>query len=889
MSILGSVFDSNQRQLKKLYPYLERINKLETSISKLDDSKLKKRFNDIREIARNTKDDEIDSFITENLSEVFAIVREVAKRTLNHRHFDVQILAGIAQTQGKLIELSTGEGKTLVATLSLILYSLFGKGSHSVTVNDYLAKRDAQWCGYIYSFLGLNVGVITPESAFKFASFDDLKNKGWKDSDIEKHFKSNEHKLNDTHGDLLVECSKKDAYNADITYGTNNEFGFDYLRDNLVFSADDFVQRDLFFCIVDEADSVLIDEARTPLIISDPVESETSKYIQFANMVKSLEKEKDYVTDEKTQSVTFTEDGIDKIEGLLNVDDIWSDYSTTYHLENAIKAKEFFIKDDEYIVKDDKVVIVDEFTGRLMPDRRFSEGLHQAIEAKENVEILQESRNLATITFQNYFRLYKYLSGMTGTALTEAEEFFKIYKLEVIVIPTNKPNIRQDFSDRVYRNRDAKFRAVINEIVEVHKSGRPMLVGTTSVETSEYLSRMLSSNGVKHTVLNAKYHEMEAEIISHAGEIGQVTIATNMAGRGTDIVLGDKVQELGGLHIIGTQRHESRRIDNQLRGRAARQGDPGSTRFYVSMDDDLMRIFGGDSVAKILGGVGVSEDLPIESKIITRQIESAQKKVESYNFDIRKSLVEYDDVLSKHREIVFIKRRKFLESLTDTKFDYIQLVMEKMNTQISMIVDVHSSGHDISLNDFGEILTDFYAIVPKELLEELLSHLSVNTEEWISLIFENKKVVEREKVVDQLLLVIKEALEEQKNIFTDEIFRQIIKDLYLQILSYLWTDHIDAMNYLERSIRLQGYAQVDPLVAYKRESFVMFDKFINTVDYDFVRRVLYVQKVEVENTVMAQNLNNNTPLNAGNVKMSRNAPCFCGSGKKYKNCHGKNQ
>ena len=888
MSILGKVFDSNQRQLKKLYPYLDKINQLEQSISKLDDNKLKEKFNNIRKKAEKYRDENIDEFIEGNITEVFAIVREVALRTLNHRHFDVQIIAGIAQTQGKLIELNTGEGKTLVATLSLVLYSMLCKGAHIVTVNDYLAKRDAQWCGYIYSFLGLSTGVITSDGAFKFASFTDLKNKGWSDIDIDKLFKSNEHRLNDMHGELLIECSKKDAYLCDITYGTNNEFGFDYLRDNLVFSSDDFVQRDLFFCIVDEADSVLIDEARTPLIISDPVEGETSKYIQFANIVKNLETNKDYLPDEKTQSVTLTEDGIDKIENLLKVDDIWSDYSTTYHLENALKAKEFFVKDDEYIIKDNKVVIVDEFTGRLMPDRRFSEGLHQAIEAKENVEILQESRNLATVTFQNYFRLYKHLSGMTGTALTEAEEFYKIYNLEVIVIPTNKPNSRQDFPDRVYRNRDAKFKAVVNEIIEVHNIGRPILFGTTSVETSEYLSRILSSHGIKHTVLNAKYHEMEAEIISHAGEMGQVTIATNMAGRGTDIVLGENVADLGGLHIIGTQRHESRRIDNQLRGRTARQGDPGSTRFYVSMDDDLMRIFGGDNVAKILGGIGISEDLPIESKIITRQIEGAQKKVESYNFDIRKSLVEYDDVLSKHREIVFARRRKFLESLSDNKFNYIKFVLEKIKIQVVSIIDLHSNEHDVTLDDFEKILNDFYAILPRDFFEGLLSTSSVTIEDWQNLIFDNKKTVDKDKVVEQFLLVINEALVEQKNIFTDEIFRQIIKDLYLQILSYLWTDHIDAMNYLERSIRLQGYAQVDPLVAYKKEAFSMFDKFINTVEYDFVRRIFYVQKVDVENVPMIENINDKN-LEENNVKIGRNSPCFCGSGKKYKNCHGKNK
>jgi preprotein translocase subunit SecA len=882
MAFFSKLFDSNQKQISKLSLYTEKVNALEDSVSKLSDDDIRSRISTIKKIGAKTIDEDIDKFIDEYIYEVFALTREASKRALNHRHFDVQILGGASLARGKLIELSTGEGKTLVATLALSLYALLSRGSHLVTVNDYLAKRDGEWAGFIYSFLGLSVGIITSNASYKFIKEDEFELFG-KDINETKNY---EKKLNGMHGLYLVECDKKEAYGCDITYGTNNDFGFDYLRDNLVFNISDTVQRELFYCIVDEADSVLIDEARTPLIISDPVESESLEYSKFANLAKSMNIEEDYIADEKTQSITLTEKGIDKIEKLLNLDDIWSNYSTTYHLENALKAKTFFIKDDEYLVKDGKVVIVDEFTGRLMPDRRFSEGLHQAIEAKEGVEILQESRNLATITFQNFFRIYKYLAGMTGTAITEAEEFYKIYKLDTVVIPTNMPNIRIDNPDRVYRNKDAKFNAVLEEIRELNKKGAPVLVGTTSVDTSEYLSNLLNKNGIAHNVLNAKYYEREAEIISHAGEKGQVTIATNMAGRGTDIALGEGVIELGGLHIIGTQRHESRRIDNQLRGRSGRQGDPGFSRFYVSMDDDLMRIFGGDSVARILGGLGISDDLPIESSIITRQIESAQKKVEAYNFDIRKSLVDYDDVMNKHREVIFTRRRKFLENMADKKFNYKDFVLEKVRIEVENIIVMYED--DNSKDNLDKILNDLFAIIPKELLETILIRNESNLEDWKKLIIKDGKSINLEVLKTQILLIIEEAFNMQKEVFTDKVFRQIVNDVYLQVLSFLWTDHIDAMNYLQQSIRLQGYAQIDPLVAYKQEAFNMFDRFIKTVDFQFVRRVFYVQKVEIENPITIDN----SPQIEKNLdeeikKIGRNDPCFCGSGKKYKNCHGK--
>ncbi len=882
MSFFSKLFDTNEKQLKKLSPIVSDINLLEESISSMTEGEIKDRILSLRKEASKIKEEDIQTFLDKNITEVFALVREAAKRSLNHRHYDVQLMAGLALSKSKLIELSTGEGKTLVATLPLVLYSLFSKGTHIVTVNDYLAKRDSEWCGFIYSYLGLSVGVITSSASYKYIPIEDFEKYGKEPVlDYDK-------KLNNMHGLFLVECDKKEAYSCDITYATNNDLGFDYLRDNLVFSLKDTVLRDLFFCIVDEADSVLIDEARTPLIISDPVESNTSEYIRYSSIANQMKIEEDYLSDEKTQSITLTEKGIDKIEKILHVDDIWSNYSTTYHIENALKAKTFFIKDDEYLVKDGKIVIVDEFTGRLMPDRRFSEGLHQAIEAKEGVEILQESKNLATITFQNFFRLYKYLGGMTGTALTEAEEFYKIYKLDTVVIPTNKENIRKDYSDRVYRNRDAKFNAVLKEVEELHLKGAPVLVGTTSVDTSEVLSKLLTSKGIVHNVLNAKYYEREAEIISHAGEKGQVTIATNMAGRGTDIALGEGVKELGGLHIIGTQRHESRRIDNQLRGRAARQGDPGSSRFYVSLDDDLMRIFGGDSVAKLLGGLGVSDDLPIESSIITRQIESAQKKVESYNFDIRKSLVDYDDIMNQHREVVFKRRKKFLENIENDKFKYKEFVLEKISKEIDNIIKIHSD--DDSKDQLDIIMKDFYGILPKEFLESILKKNGVSLSQWMEILLKDSKFVNFEILKGQLLLIIDEAFEIQENVFTRDVLRQIIKDLYLQVLSYLWTDHIDTITYLQQSIRLQGYAQIDPLVAYKQEAFNIFDRFINTIDYEFVRRVFYVQKIEVDNNPMELNNNSiNQELEDTIHKIGRNDLCFCNSGKKFKNCHGKNK
>jgi preprotein translocase subunit SecA len=883
MSFLDKIFDSNQKQLRKLEPFVKEISAKEAEISSLKDSQIKDRISKLKDDGRKISDDKISDFIDDNLVEVFALVREATKRVANMRHFDVQIMAGVALAQGKLTEVATGEGKTLIATLPLTLYSLLDRGAHIVTVNDYLARRDGEWCGHIYNFLGLSVGIITPSQAYRYASLETIEKEG-KSKELLKSSLPNVAKLNNMNGVFLVECSKKEAYACDITYGTNNDLGFDYLRDNLVYSKSDMVMRDLFFCIVDEADSVLIDEARTPLIISDPVVGETQKYILFARLASTLSEKDDYELDEKNQAVTLTESGIDKVERFLKLDDIWSDYSITYHLENALKARAFFKKDDEYIVKDGKVVIVDEFTGRLMPDRRFSEGLHQAIEAKEGVEVLQESKTLATITFQNFFRLYKYLSGMTGTALTEAEEFFKIYKLDVIVIPTNKPNIRIDSPDRVYRNKKAKFNAVIEEIETLHSKEVPILVGTTSVEASEELSLMLKAKGISHNVLNAKYYDKEAQIVSHAGEKSQVTIATNMAGRGTDIVLGEGIKELGGLHVIGTQRHESRRIDNQLRGRSGRQGDPGYTRFYVSLDDDLMRIFGGESVARILGGIGISEDIPIESRLITKQIESAQKKVEGHNFDIRKTLVDYDDIMNKHREVIYARRRKFLNMMSEVNSDYKSFVMDRIENQIQGMMSPHA---DVSFDEsiLNIIITEFFSIVPKNLVEALLESSSSNLDEWKLLILKSGKSYE--KIHENLILLAREAFEYQNEVFGDEVYRKIVNDVYLQVMSFLWTDHIDAMNYLQQSIRLQGYAQVDPLTAYKSEAFNMFDRLIASIDFDFARRVFYVQKIDIPNTQVLEGPLPSQDINTPPRKVGRNDPCFCGSGKKYKNCHGK--
>ena len=714
--IFKKLFDSNEKQLNKAQIVVDKVNDLEKDVSKLGYNDMLEETGKMRakilKLVDKVPDSDFSSLqsrdykeplpeyeqaIVDKLNEfmprIFAFTREIAKRKMDRRHYDVQILAGVVLAWGnKLIEFKTGEGKTQVFHLPTILYALTGRGAHVVTVNDYLAKRDGEYAGHIMAELGLSVGVILSGESYKFISDEELK-----DVKGEEVYQERKDSKIQNPGDVeslnLIKCTKKDAYACDVVYGTNNEFGFDYLRSNMVRGLDDIAQKELYYCIVDEVDSILIDEARTPLIISSPGEKSDELYKRFANIIPKLDENKHYTVDEKSRSAVLTDEGIEKVEDLLAVDNLWEDYLLAHHLENALKAYTLFEKDDEYIVKDGKVFIVDQFTGRVLPGRRYSEGLHQAIEAKEGVEIKQESKTLATITFQNFFRLYKILCGGSGTVMTEAEEFYKIYNLESIEIPTNEPLIRKDESDRIYKSQEAKYKAVVEEIKKVHETGQPILVGTTSIDTSEYLSRKLDKEGVKHEVLNAKHHEREAHIVEKAGQKGSVTIATNMAGRGTDIKLGEGVEELGGLYVIGTQRHDARRVDNQLRGRSGRQGEPGISRFFVALDDEIMRIQGGEKVKAFMEMANMPDDIPIENRIVSNAIERAQKRMEGQHFDIRNNLVKYDDVMNQQREIFYTLRRsvisrlEFEEELTDKEYEEMKkFLMENFEREIKSVV-----------------------------------------------------------------------------------------------------------------------------------------------------------------------------------------------------------
>ncbi|HOW13191.1 MAG TPA: preprotein translocase subunit SecA, partial [Candidatus Pacearchaeota archaeon] len=744
----------------------EKINSYENEFEKLSDSQLKEKTLFLKQELKNGKT------LDDILPESFALVREASKRTLNQRHFDVQLIGGIVLHQGKIAEMKTGEGKTLTATLPLFLNALEGKGCHLVTVNDYLAKRDTVWMGQIYDFLGLSVACIVHDSAYIYdKNYKNENQEKDKERDLVGGFKVVE--------SYLRNVSRKEAYAADITYGTNNEFGFDYLRDNLVYDIEDEVQRGFNYAIVDEVDSILIDEARTPLIISGQTDESTDKYYQFAQIVKNLKEEEDYLIDEKFKSVSFTEEGQNKIVKSLGFDP-WAenDISTAFQLEAALKAKTLFKRDKDYVVKDGEVIIVDEFTGRLMPKRRWSEGLHQAIEAKEGIKIQPESKTFATITFQNYFRMYKKLSGMTGTAATSAEEFDKVYNLEVVIIPTNKKMIRVDLPDRVYKTIDGKFRAVVKEIKERNQKGQPVLVGTVSIEKNEYLSKLLSIEGISHQLLNAKNHEKEGEIIAQAGKLNAVTIATNMAGRGVDIILGgnppdekeaEEVRKLGGLFVIGTERHEARRIDNQLRGRAGRQGDPGVSQFFLSLEDDLLRIFGGDRIKSLMDRVKIDEDQPIESNIISKAIESAQEKVEGLNFDLRKHLLEYDDVMNKHRE-VFYKKRK-------------------------------------------EILLNYKNSTLRNYVIETIKRAGYNVDDYIN----------KEKEIGE------------------ENMREVERFVCFKVLDTLWIEHLEDMEYLRDAVKLRAYGQKDPLVEYKSEAHQMFKKLLETIDLNIAKFIFQAQ------------------------------------------------
>lgn len=831
--------DPNKKELKVCQGYVDKINALEPEISGLSDARLRAKTDEFR--LRLTKGETLDDL----LPEAFAVVREAAKRVMGLRHFDVQLMGGCILHRGKIAEMRTGEGKTLVATLPAYLNALEGKGVHVVTVNDYLARRDSEDMGRVYRFLGLSVGLITHEMDYP---------------------------------------ARKAAYAADITYGTNNEFGFDYLRDNMVISLDQMVQRPLHYAIVDEVDSILIDEARTPLIISGPGAQSTSLYQVMADVAAKLKEGEDYTVDEKQKTVAPTETGIAKTEKLLGVSNMYDgengvDYS--HQLMAALKAKALMHRDRDYVVKDGEVIIVDEFTGRLMFGRRYSEGLHQAIEAKEHVKVERESQTLATITFQNYFRMYDKLSGMTGTAKTEEQEFQKIYGLDVVVVPTNKPNIRIDYPDVIYKTRRAKYRAVANAIEELHKKGRPVLVGTTSIQQSEELSELLKKRGIEHNVLNAKFHEKEAEIVADAGQMGAVTIATNMAGRGTDIVLGDGVAELGGLHIIGTERHESRRIDNQLRGRCARQGDPGSTRFYLSLEDDLMRLFGSDNISGIMDKLGMEEDEPIEHKIVTRSIESAQKKVEARNFEIRKQVLEYDDVMNQQREVIYDQRRQILEK-ADLKETVLDMASHIVDRSMDMYAPKEAYSEDWDVKSLISYAEEFYA--PAGFLkEEKLQEMSRD---------------ELETFLHKVAVDYYNAREENN---TAPIMRELENLAMLKVVDSHWMEHLDAMDALREGIGLRAYGQRDPLVEYKFEAYEMFEAMKEAIVDDVVRymyRVNVVTQPVVEDHLSEASTNNpnvdgstETPKEPvrNDSTVGRNDPCPCGSGKKYKNCCGKNQ
>lgn len=881
--IIGS---KNEREIKKLWVFVEKINSLEPLITELDDASLKAKTDEFR------KRLQAEEVLDDILPEAFAVVRETSRRILTMRHFDVQLLGGIVLHNGKIAEMKTGEGKTLVATLAVYLNALDGHGVHVVTVNDYLAKRDTQWMGPIYDFLGLSVGVIQHDASFIYDP---------------------SHHAEDKKLQRLRPVTRQEAYHADITYGTNNEFGFDYLRDNMNYDLSHYVQRELNYAIVDEVDSILIDEARTPLIISGPSEESTDKYYKIDKIIPKLMKDTDFTIDEKARSVMLSEEGNIKVEKLLGAGNLYdpANIELVHHVNQGLKAHALFKSDVDYIVKDNEVIIVDEFTGRLMPGRRWSDGLHQAIEAKEGVKIASENQTLATITFQNYFRMYKKLSGMTGTADTEAAEFAKIYNLDVMVIPTNKPLIRPDYPDVVYKTGRAKFNSVVSEIEDCYKRGQPVLVGTISIEKSELLNSMLKKKGIKHSVLNAKYHEKEAEIIAQAGRSYSVTLATNMAGRGTDIVLGgnpeglakdilkdkkeysreeyedalrkaqelckkdrDKVIASGGVHILGTERHEARRIDNQLRGRSGRQGDPGTSRFYLSLEDDLMRIFGSERISGLMGKLGMDESQPIEHKWITKAIENAQKKVEAHNFDIRKHLLEYDDVMNMQRTEIYIFRREIItgDSLKEKILKMAEEVLEGL-LSIYCPEDKHPEEWDI--NGLKDSLYRDFAINPEidvKPLEEL--HHTLTDE--IKMAYENK----------------------EKEIGTDAL-RYIEKVILLQVVDSQWKDHLLGMDHLKEGIGLRGYGQRDPLVEYKKEAFEAFSELSGRIESEVVSRLFKIQIAREENArrkIMLKpakvqfNKSNGGGAKPRTVvkdkKIGRNDPCICGSGKKYKKCCG---
>ncbi|MDP7416933.1 MAG: preprotein translocase subunit SecA [Desulfobacterales bacterium] len=836
---LAKIFGSkNERELRKLAPVIAKINSLEPEMQVKSDNQLKAQTSLFKN--RVEHGESLDDI----LPEAFATVREASVRTLEMRHFDAQLIGGLVLHQGKIAEMKTGEGKTLAATLPAYLNAIFGKGVHIITVNDYLAKRDTEWMGNIYQFLGLSVGTIL-------------------------------------HG--LDDDQRKKEYGSDITYGTNNEFGFDYLRDNMKFEGESIVQGDLNFAIVDEVDSILVDEARTPLIISGPAEKSTHLYYHVNGIIPCLKQDEDFTVDEKARTAVLTEGGVANAENILKVDNLFDPkyIELLHHINQALKAHALFKRDVDYIIKDGGVVIVDEFTGRLMPGRRYSEGLHQALEAKENVKIENENQTLATITFQNYFRIYDKLAGMTGTADTEAAEFKKIYDLDVMVIPTNKPMIRIDYPDVIYKSKKEKYEAALDEIGALHEKGQPVLVGTISIDVSESLSKKLGKRGIKHTVLNAKNHKGEAEIIAMAGQKGAVTISTNMAGRGTDIVLGDGVVELGGLHILGTERHESRRIDNQLRGRSGRQGDQGSSRFFLALEDDLLRIFGGERITGIMEKLGMEDGEPIEHNLISKAIENAQRKVEGHNFGIRKQLLEYDDVMNQQREVIYKQRREALSG-------------KSLKGAIEEMIDEKAE-------DFADLFTD-EKVLPEEwdfkgldkaVFKQFNFRLKIDKTAVDGL---TKSELSR-LISDNVLKIYRE----RESVIGDEECREMERIVMLQTVDNLWKDHLLNMDHLKEGIGLRGYAQQDPLLIYKKEGFEMFNEMVSSVKEEALEILFRIQIAEPEKITdlrqpKEQQLifsggdeaeTKKGPVKRTQKKVGRNAPCPCGSGKKYKKCCGK--
>ncbi len=790
--------DPQVRTVKRLKKRTHEINALESKYHKLSDKQLKEQTVNLKKRLEKESLDKI-------LPDAFAVVRETANRTLKQRHFDVQLIGGMVLHEGNVAEMKTGEGKTLVATLPVYLNALTGKGVHVVTVNDYLAQRDAGWMGQIYNFLGLSVGVIIPDESFIYDPAYDNK----KHSDPRfKHLKP---------------ATRQEAYKADITYGTNNEFGFDYLRDNMVREVDQLRQRELNYAIVDEVDSILIDEARTPLIISAPSVTSGTAYAQFTKVVRQLKKDEDYEVDEKRRAAVLTDEGVEHVEKILGIDNLYGteNIRTIYHLDQALKAQALFKRDKDYVVTaDGEVVIVDEFTGRLLRGRRYNEGLHQAIEAKEGVEVQEESMTLATISFQNYFRLYEKLAGMTGTAMTESEEFHQIYKLDVVDIPPNRNIVREDRPDRIYRSELGKFKAIVREIKTLHQKGQPVLIGTASIEKNELLGNLLNKAKVPHQVLNAKNNEREAAIVAQAGQKGAVTLATNIAGRGTDIVLGKGIKELGGLFVIGTERNESRRVDNQLRGRAGRQGDPGITQFYVSTEDDLMRIFGGERIAAIMDRLGVDEDTPIENRVISKSLEGAQKKVEGYNFDARKNVVQYDDVMNRHRKAIYTMRREILLQAN---------IKKRIDAFIEDEVKDLSSSPLMNSDQYEAVITEIFPF-EDETLDKLFD-------------------TEATKFGAVLLKEAKALYKTRGSAFGDELMRQVERDIYLQILDNLWMQHLENMDHMREGIHWISVGQRDPLVEYRRQSQHMFETMQGDLRHDVVRALFHAEPVSTSGPI----------------------------------------